>query len=63
MIKKEKTRWEMGCFDAFESPFLMELYKIREKQAKKTKKLSLNKLVELIRSQAEKLRKIKKRGK
>lgn len=59
MEKKGRTRWELGCFDSFESPFLKELHKIREEQARKTKKLSPKELVEFIRYQAEKLKREK----
>ena len=63
MKKKEKSRWELGCFDTFESPFLEELHKIRMRQAKKTKGLSPEELVEHIKSQAEKVKKHRGRAK
>lgn len=56
MKKKEITRWELGCFDIFESLFLKELHKIRIEQSKKTKGLSPKELVEHIKNQAKKIR-------
>lgn len=56
MGKKERTRWELGCFDSFESPFLKELHKIRTQQARKTRGLSPNYLVRYIKSQTKILR-------
>ncbi len=59
MRKKAKTRWEMGCFDSFESPFLIELHRIRKQQAEETKGLSPKRLAKYIKSQAEKIRETK----
>ncbi len=57
MEKKEATRWELGCFDIFESPFLNELHKIRREQSEKPEGLSPGELAEHIKYQVRKLRK------
>lgn len=56
MDKKEKSRRDLGCFDSFESDFLKELHKIREKQAHETKEKSNKEVAEHIHNQAEKIR-------
>jgi hypothetical protein len=56
MDKREKTRRELGCFDSFQSNFLKELHKIRERQAQETRGKSSKEVAEHIHSRAEKIR-------